>query len=163
MYSRMTFSFLLPILSAKYPSPQKLSPHKNSSSSGNSRRMTRLLPPFSNCTTLAILSRGLVCIKRWTWSFWILISCNCQSLTSAACLKSSCILETTLPLSTLRRYFGHHTRWVRMRCFVDAPLLYITIKNHHDALTSVPQPIGCVTTGGHSSPPLKGRGFLPRY
>jgi hypothetical protein len=46
MYRRTTSSSTLPTVSAKYPSAQKLSPHKNSSSSGYSFLITRLVPPL---------------------------------------------------------------------------------------------------------------------
>ena len=56
MYFLTTSSSTLPTVSEKYPSAQKLSPHKNSSNAGNSFRITRLVPPFNLCTTSATLS-----------------------------------------------------------------------------------------------------------
>jgi len=52
-YRRTTCSSTLPTVSAKYPSAQKLSPHRNSSSSGYSFLITRLVPPFNLCATSA--------------------------------------------------------------------------------------------------------------
>ena len=50
-YSRIYFRIMrsseTPTDSAKYPSAQRLSPHKNSSSSGNSDRSILLLPPLN--------------------------------------------------------------------------------------------------------------------
>ena len=58
-YLRMTSSFTVPTVSAKYPSAQKLSPHKNSSSSGYSFRITLLVPPLSFWIAPAKLSASL--------------------------------------------------------------------------------------------------------
>jgi hypothetical protein len=58
-YLRMTSSFTVPTVSAKYPSAQKLSSHRNSSSSGYSFRIILLVPPFSFCIAPATLSDTL--------------------------------------------------------------------------------------------------------
>ncbi len=90
MYRRTTSSSTLPTVSAKYPSAQKLSPHKNSSNSGYSFLITRLVPPFNLCTTSATLSSGFVWMIRCMWSSWILSSLIHHLLiryASIACFK----------------------------------------------------------------------------
>jgi hypothetical protein len=74
MYRRTSSSLMLRTVLAKYPSAQKLSPHKNCCNSGHSFLITRLVARFNRCTTSATLSPGFVWMIRWTWSSWILSS-----------------------------------------------------------------------------------------
>jgi hypothetical protein len=122
MYRRTTSSSTFPTVSAKYPSAQKLSPHKNSSSSGYSFLITRLVPPFNLCTTSATLSSGLVWMIRCMWSSWILNSLIHHLLIRHASYNNFLRRMTILPRSTRRRYFGIHTRWYCNRCFVWDPV-----------------------------------------
>ena len=59
IYLRMISSFTVPTVSAKYPSAQKLSPQRNSSSSGYSFLITLLVPPLRIFTASATLSDAL--------------------------------------------------------------------------------------------------------
>ncbi len=127
MYRFTTSSSTLPTVSAKYPSAQKLSPHRNSSSSGNSLRMTRLVPPLRICTTSETLSRGFVWITMCTWSSWMLISLIHHLLVLQASYRSRFRRTAILPRSTRFLYLGIHTTWYRKRCFVCAPVLYLAI------------------------------------
>ena len=127
MYRRTTSSSTLPTVSAKYPSAQKLSPHKNSSSSGYSFLITRLVPPFNLCTTSATLSSGLVWMIRCMWSSWTLNSLIHHLLIRHASYNNFLRRMTILPRSTRRRYFGIHTRWYCNRCFVWDPVLYLAM------------------------------------
>ena len=117
-YRRMTCSSTFPTVSAKYPSAQKLSPHRNSSSSGCSFLITRLVPPFNLCTTSTTLSVGFVWMIRWTWSSWILSSLAHHLFIRHASYNNLFRRTTILPRSTRRRYFGIQTRWYCRRCFV---------------------------------------------
>src|SRR5512139_2036667 len=127
IYRRTTSSSTLPTVSAKYPSAQKLSPHKNSSSSGHSFLITRLVPPFSLCTTSATLSFGFVWMIRCTWSSWILSSLVHHLLIRHASYNNFLRRMAILPRSTRRRYFGIHTRWYCKRCFVWDPVRYLAM------------------------------------
>ena len=127
MYRRTTSSSTFPTVSAKYPSAQKLSPHRNSSSSGNSFRITRLVPPFSMWTTSATLSEGFVWITICTWSSWTDSSLIHQPFIRHASNSSRFSRTTILPRSTLFRYFGIHTKWYCKRCFVCEPDLYLAM------------------------------------
>ena len=68
IYRRTISSSATPTVSAKYPPAQRLSPHKNSSSSGNSCRSTLLVPPLNFCTTLASDISGPICTNICMWS-----------------------------------------------------------------------------------------------
>ena len=127
MYRFTTSSSTLPTVSAKYPSAQKLSPHKNSSNSGYSFRRTKLVPPFSLCTTSATLSLGLACRIRCTWSSLILTSLIHHLFILQASYSNPLRRMTILPRSTRRRYFGIHTRWYCKRCFVWDAVRYLAI------------------------------------
>ena len=127
IYRRTTSSSTLPTVSAKYPSAQKLSPHKNSSSSGYSFLITRLVPPFSLCTTSDTLSFGFVWMIICTWSSSILSSLIHHLFIRHASHNNFLRRMTTLPRSTRRRYFGIHTRWYCKRCFVWDPVWYLAI------------------------------------
>ena len=117
-YRRMTCSSTFPTVSAKYPSAQKLSPQRNSSNSGYSFLITRLVPPFNLCTTSATLSVGFVWMIRWTWSSWILSSLAHHLFIRHASYNNPFRRTTILPRSTRRRYFGIQTTWYCRRCFV---------------------------------------------
>ena len=125
MYRLTTSSSTLPTVSAKYPSAQRLSPHKNSSSSGNSFRITRLVPPFNLCTTSATLSLGFVWMIRCTWSIWTLSSLIHHLFIRHASYNNPFRRAAILPRSTRRRYFGIHTMWYCKRCFVWDPVRYL--------------------------------------
>ena len=127
IYRRTTSSSTLPTVSAKYPSAQKLSPHKNSSSSGYSFLITRLVPPFSLRTTSATQLLGFVWMIRCTWSSWILSSLAHHLFIRHASYNNFLRRMTILPRSTRRRYFGNHTRWYCKRCFVWDPVWYLAI------------------------------------
>ena len=127
MYRRTISSSTLPTVSAKYPSAQKLSPHKNSSSSGYSFLITRLVPPFNLCAISATLSLGLVCMIMCTWSSWMLNSLSHHLFTLHASYSNRFRRTTILPRSTLFRYFGIHTTWYCSRCLVCDPTRYLTI------------------------------------
>ena len=127
MYRFTTSSSTLPTVSAKYPSAQKLSPHRNSSSSGNSFRITRLVPPFNLCAISATLSLGLVCMIMCTWSSWMLNSLSHHLFTLHASYSNRFRRTTILPRSTLFRYFGIHTTWYCSRCRVCDPVRYLAI------------------------------------
>jgi len=125
MYFLTTSSSTLPTVSAKYPSAQKLSPHKNSSNSGNSLRITRLVPPFNLWTTSATLSFGFVWITIWMWSSWTLNSLIHHLLILQASYSNRFRRMIILPRSTLFRYFGIHTTWYCRRCLVWDPVRYL--------------------------------------
>ena len=127
MYRFTTSSSTFPTVSAKYPSAQKLSPHRNSSNSGNSFRITRLVPPFNLCTISATLSLGPVCIIICTWSSWMLTSLIHHLFILHASYSNRFRRLTILPRSTLFRYFGIHTRWYCSRCLVWEPVRYLAI------------------------------------
>jgi len=129
-YRRMTCSSIFPTVSAKYPSAQKLSPHRNSSNSGYSFLITRLVPPFNLCTTSATLSVGFVWMIRWTWSSWILSSLAHHLFIRHASYNNPFRRTTILPRSTRRRYFGIQTTWYCRRCFVWAPVWYLAMPDH---------------------------------
>jgi hypothetical protein len=118
MYLRTTSSSTLPTVSAKYPSAQKLSPHKNSSSSGCSFLITRLVPPFNVCTTSATLLLGFVWMIRCTWFSKILSSLIHHLFIRHASYNNPFRRATILPRSTRLRYFGTQTKWYCKRCFV---------------------------------------------
>jgi hypothetical protein len=127
MYRFTTSSSTLPTVSAKYPSAQKLSPHRNSSSSGNSFRITRLVPPFNLCAISATLSLGLVCMIMCTWSSWMLNSLSHHLFILHASYINRFRRTTILPRSTLFRYLGIHTKWYCNRCLVWDPVRYLAI------------------------------------
>lgn len=118
MYRRTTSSSTLPAVSAKYPSAQKLSLHKNSSSSGYSFLIIQLVPPFSLWATPATLFLGFVWIKRCMCSSWILSSLIHPLLIRHASYNNFLRRITLLPRSTRRRYFGIYTKWYCKQCFV---------------------------------------------
>ena len=127
MYRFTTSSSTFPTVSVKYPSTQKLSPHRNSHNSGNSLRMTRLVPPFDLCTTSAKLSLGPFCMIMCARSSWILNSLIHHLFILHASHSNRFRRLTILPRSTLFRYFGIHTRWYRNRCLVCNPVRYLVI------------------------------------
>jgi len=127
MYRFTTSSSTFPTVSAKYPSAQKLSPHRNSSNSGNSFRITRLVPPFNLCAISATLSVGLVCRIMCTWSSWMLNSLINHLFILHASYSNRFRRMTILPRSTLLRYLGIHTRWYCNRCLVWDPVRYLAI------------------------------------
>lgn len=162
MYRFTTSSSTLPTVSAKYPSAQKLSPHKNSSSSGNSFRIIRLVPPFSICVTSATLSFGFVCITMCTRSSWILISLIHHLFILQASYSNRFRRMTILPFSTRFLYLGIHTKWYCKRCFVWAPVLYLDIVRSCQNYLRFASKSGSAP-GGHSSPGLKAWGFLADF
>jgi hypothetical protein len=127
MYRLTTFSSTLPTVSAKYPSAQKLSPHRNSSSSGYSFQITRLVPPFNVCATPATLSPGFVWMIRCTWSSRTLSSLIHHLFIRHAWYNNPLRRMAILPRSTRRRYFGIHTRWYCKRCFVWDRVSYLAM------------------------------------
>ncbi len=125
MYFWITSSSICPMVSAKYPSAQKLSPQRNSSNSGNSFRITRLVPPFKVWTTPAMLSLALIWIRICTWSSWMLNSLIDHRLILHASDNSRFRRIDILPRRTRRRYFGIHTKWHWILCFVCDPVQYL--------------------------------------
>lgn len=126
IYLRIISSLTLPTVSAKYPSAQKLSPHKNSSNSGNSCRTTRLLPPFNNWIALLTLIVGFNCINKCTWSSCTFNSSICQSFISAHYLNKNSRRLFNAPFNILFRYFGIHTKWYISLYFDWLPVLNIS-------------------------------------
>ena len=125
MYSLTTLSLNFPQVSAKYPSAQKLSPHKNSSNSGNSSLIFLLLPPLKIWTALLKLILGRICISIWTWSDWILNSSMCHLLISAHCRNKYSSLFLISPVKTLFLYLGIQTIWYISLNFVCPPVQYL--------------------------------------
>ena len=113
-----TSSSTLPTASSKYPSAQKLSPHRNSSNPGNSSRITRLVSTFNVCTTSATLSFGFVWMTRWSWSSRTLSSLIHHLFIRHAWYNSPLRRMAILLHSICRLYFGVHTRCYRKQCFV---------------------------------------------
>ena len=103
---------------------KKLSPQRNSSRSGYSCRMTRLLPPLSSCTTWAKDSLGGVWIIRCKWSLSKPNSYICHLFIWQHWMNNCSILLAILPINTLLLYLGQKTRWVTILCFVDDPTQY---------------------------------------
>ena len=125
MYLLITSSSICPMVSAKYPSAQKLSPQRNSSNSGYSLRMTRLVPPFKIWTTSATLSLAFIWMIICTWSSWMLNSLIHHRFTLHASYNSRFSRIDILPRRTLFRYFGIHTKWHCSLCFVWDPVQYL--------------------------------------
>jgi hypothetical protein len=162
MYCFTTSSSTLPTDSAKYPSAQKLSPHRNSSSSGNSFLITRFVPPFNICATSTTLSFGFVCMIMCTWSSWILISLIHHLFILQASYSNRFSRIAILPRNTRFLYLGIHTKWYCNRCFVWAPVTYLAMVRSCQIYLRFARKSG-FATGGHSSPGLKALGFPGRF
>ena len=161
MYRRTTSSSTLPTVSAKYPSAQKLSPHKNSSSSGYSFLITRLVPPFSLCTTSATLSLWLRLDDKM---YVVLLD---TQLTDPPLIHPACFVQQLSQADdhfasqytpTIFRY-PHQV--VLQAVFRMGPSLisgHSQIMSEFAPLRQVPP--GFASKGCHSSPGLKAWGFL---
>jgi len=116
IYRCTTSSSPLTTVSAKYPFALKLSPHKNSSSSGYSLFITSACYPFNLCTTSTTLSSGFAWMIRCTWFSWILSSLAHHLLIRYALYTDFLRRMAILPCGTLRRYFVIHTKWYCKWC-----------------------------------------------
>ena len=158
----MISSFTVPTVSAKYPSAQKLSPQRNSSSSGYSFLITLLVPPLRIFTASATLSDALSWMIRWIWSSCTLSSLIHHLFILQASYSSRFRRPEILPLNTLLRYFGIHTKWYSNRCLVCDPVRYLAIARLCQIYLRDASCTG-FAPGGHSSPSLKTRGFLASF
>ncbi len=151
------------MVSAKYPSAQKLSPQRNSSNSGNSFRMIRLVPPFKVWTTSATLFLGFIWMMICTWSSWMLSSLIHHRFILHASYNSRFSRIDIFPRSTLLRYFGIHTKWHCSLCFVWDPVQYLVGMSRSCRKYLRDATKMCRRSGRPFIPELKSSGFSGRF
>ena len=163
MYLLITSSSICPMVSAKYPSAQKLSPQRNSSNSGYSFRIIRLVPPFRVWTTPAMLSLGFIWMMICTWSSWMLSSLIHHRFILHASYNSRFSRIDILPRSTLLRYFGIHTKWHCSLCLVWDPVQYLVGMSRSCRKFLRDATKMCRRSGRPFIPELKSSGFSGRF